>query len=195
MHGVKMAMEDSLDGGMLFSRTELTTPLCTLNDSQQNPFTSPPRQVLLPLSPRTAKMVTLTPLHFGQYDDPQELTKGLHQMMKTFNELSSQQSQELAQVKRHLEALNKQPDQGVPDTIWVEELYCLDGERDELPDYLYLDADPRTALFIEEFSDDEEDTTVPAASALCPELNYLDLDDDLDEGYLSHLEDDDLFLG
>lgn len=136
MHGVKMAMEDSLDGGMLFSRTELTTPLCTLNDSQQNPFTSPPRQVLLPLSPRTAKMVTLTPLHFGQYDDPQELTKGLHQMMKTFNELSSQQSQELAQVKRHLEALNKQPDQGVPDTIWVEELYCLDGERDELPDYL-----------------------------------------------------------
>lgn len=203
-----------------FSRTEISTPDSTRTAlALLHPF-SP--GLLLPIIPElTPKMVTLTPIAFGYHPDTQEILERLQQMMSQVLELKASQLGEIAKVHRNLQTLNEKVDQlaraSLPappsmqpqlvmtlknnDTIYVEELYCLDPEYDvdrelSIPDYLYLESDPRTALFIEEFSDDEdeEQTSQPPAGVLLREpLAYWDIDDELDDGYVSHLDDDFIF--
>ena len=160
-------------------------------------------------------MVTLTPIAFGYHPDTQEILERLQQMMSQVLELKASQQGDIAKVHRNLQTLNEKVDQltkvALPppqqlvmslknsDTIYVEELYCLELDYDvdrelSIPDYLYMESDPRTALFIEEFSDDEnEDSSQPPGVLLREPLAYWDIDDELDDGYVSHLDDDFIF--
>lgn len=198
-----------------FSRTEISTPDSTRTAlALLHPY-SP--NLMLPIIPKlTPKMVTLTPIAFGYHPDTQEILERLQQMMSQVLELKASQQGDIAKVHRNLQTLNEKVDQltkvALPppqqlvmslknsDTIYVEELYCLELDYDvdrelSIPDYLYMESDPRTALFIEEFSDDEnEDSSQPPAGVLLREpLAYWDIDDELDDGYVSHLDDDFIF--
>ncbi|MCH0629103.1 hypothetical protein JNB11_03905 [Kocuria palustris] len=200
---------------MAFSRTEISTPDSTRTAlALLHPY-SP--NLMLPIIPKlTPKMVTLTPIAFGYHPDTQEILERLQQMMSQVLELKASQQGDIAKVHRNLQTLNEKVDQltkvALPppqqlvmslknsDTIYVEELYCLELDYDvdrelSIPDYLYMESDPRTALFIEEFSDDEnEDSSQPPAGVLLREpLAYWDIDDELDDGYVSHLDDDFIF--
>lgn len=197
-----------------FSRTEISTPDSTRTAlALLHPY-SP--NLMLPIIPKlTPKMVTLTPIAFGYHPDTQEILERLQQMMSQVLELKASQQGDIAKVHRNLQTLNEKVDQltkvALPppqqlvmslknsDTIYVEELYCLELDYDvdrelSIPDYLYMESDPRTALFIEEFSDDEnEDSSQPPGVLLREPLAYWDIDDELDDGYVSHLDDDFIF--
>lgn len=194
-----------------FSRTEISTPDSTRTAlALLHPY-SP--NLMLPIIPKlTPKMVTLTPIAFGYHPDTQEILERLQQMMSQVLELKASQQGDIAKVHRNLQTLNEKVDQltkvALPppqqlvmslknsDTIYVEELYCLELDYDvdrelSIPDYLYMESDPRTALFIEEFSDDEnEESSQPPGVLLREPLAYWDIDDEFDDGYVSHLDDD-----
>ncbi|KAA8898119.1 hypothetical protein DIURU_004974 [Diutina rugosa] len=160
-------------------------------------------------------MVTSTPIAFGYHPDTQEISERLQQMMSQVLESKASQQGDIAKVHRNLQTLNEKVDQLTKvaspppqqsvmslknsDTIYVEELYCSELDYDvdresSIPDYLYMESDPRTALFIEEFSDDEnEDSSQPPGVLSREPLAYWDIDDELDDGYVSHLDDDFIF--